>query len=179
MPHGKALVAKELGAWTGADGYYHEDGIFEQDDDEEGEEKEETDVYKAGAETMGSGRESLLPPRQQQSQQQQQQQTYRRYLALDSHALSMNNRDVNHHPTYLRAMLAVMVAVAKATGRILILPAVFHDAFYVYAWNHLDLKSVRACSHFFFPSISVSSRSQRKSCRSQLSLLSILQAFRS
>ena len=178
MPHGKALVAKELGAWTGADGYYHEDGIFEQDDDEEGEEKEETDVYKAGAETMGSGRESLLPPRQQQSQQQQQQ-TYRRYLALDSHALSMNNRDVNHHPTYLRAMLAVMVAVAKATGRILILPAVFHDAFYVYAWNHLDLKSVRACSHFFFPSISVSSRSQRKSCRSQLSLLSILQAFRS
>lgn len=169
MPHGKALVAKELGAWTGADGYYHEDGVFEQND-EEGEEKEETDGYKAGPETMGGGREALLPPQRQQSQQSPPQ-GYRRYLALDSHALSMNHRDVNHHPTYLRAMLAVMVAVAKATGRILILPAVFHDAFYVYAWNHLDLKSVSASAPSSPPRLFAKSRRFQKGYGRQLGLL--------
>lgn len=171
VPHGKALVAKELGAWTGADGYYHEDGVFEQND-EEGEEKEETDVSKAGTETKRGGREALLPPQRQHSQQQQQQQeSYRRYLALDGHALSMNHRDVNHHPTYLRAMLAVMVAVAKATGRILILPAVFHDAFYVYAWNHLDLKSVSASAPSSPPCLFAKSRRFQKGYGRQLGLL--------
>jgi len=130
VPHGKAIVAKELGAWTGAEGYYHEDGAFE-----EGE--------RGAQETSTEAKEGL---REQSQQQQQPSPRRRRYLALDSHALSMNNRDVNHHPTYLRAVLAFLVAVAKATGRVLILPAVFHDAFYVYAWNHLDLKSVSACA---------------------------------
>ena len=52
----------------------------------------------------------------------------RRYLAFDGHAISMNSKDVNHQPHYLRAVLGLLLAVAAFTGRILILPAIFHDS---------------------------------------------------
>ena len=107
VPHGKALVAKELMAWTGSDLYYHDGGM--------------PNVIHFRGRTER-----------------------RRYLAYDGHALSMNVRDVCHQPHYMRAALTFMVSVAKATGRTLILPTFFHDAFYLYAWNHLDLKSVEA-----------------------------------
>jgi len=52
----------------------------------------------------------------------------RRYLTFDGHAISMNSKDVNHQPHYLRAVLGLLVAVAAFTRRILILPAIFHDS---------------------------------------------------
>jgi hypothetical protein len=147
VPHGKALVAKELGAWAGADNYYHdhdEQDFYHDHDEEEESEADEKEDQGNGAVNASHWQQPSRPPQRQPQRHEPHPHFRRRYLALDHHALSMNSRDVNHQPPYLRAILSLLVGVAKATGRTLILPAVFHDAFYVFAWNHLDLKSVSA-----------------------------------
>ena len=99
VAHGKALVAKELMAFTGTNNYYH-------DHAGPGDLLLPGDLLPGHRQGGGGvGR----PPH-----------ALRRYLAFDGHALTMNSRDVNHQPHYLKASLTLLVAVALATDRILV-----------------------------------------------------------
>lgn len=111
VPNGKSLVAKELMVWSGREGYYHDD------DEADDEEEPENDDRLTGC---GEGGENGDDDEDHE----------RMYVAFDGHAITMNDKDINHQPHYLRCMLTLLVAVAAGTGRTLILPTIFHDAFY-------------------------------------------------
>lgn len=68
-----------------------------------------------------------------------------KYLALDGRALmalSISEREGYHNVRWLKAHVAVLVAFAKATGRILILPRIIADYHIFFLWTFLDLQSL-------------------------------------
>jgi Nucleotide-diphospho-sugar transferase len=110
-PHGKKMLAKEMGAWYGFRGPAGEAGYY---------------ARKGHA---------------------------RRYLVMDGHILNGYSMVMNwefqntesaiyHNPENLKWTIAVLVALARRTGRILILPPVAKDAALHFLWTMLDLKSV-------------------------------------
>ena len=102
-PHGKKMVAKELGVWHGHQrvpgaGYYDRIG------------------HRA-----------------------------RRYLLLDGRVLgglSLCTAEFYHQGQVVRGTIAALAALAKHTGRILVLPRVIVDYHTYFVWTHLDLKSL-------------------------------------
>jgi hypothetical protein len=110
-PHGKKMVAKEIGAWYGFRGPTGDAGYY---------------ARKGKA---------------------------RRYLMMDGHILNgysvvMNwefnggKSGIYHDARSLKWTLAVLVALARRTGRILIVPPVAKDMAMHFLWTMLDLKSV-------------------------------------
>jgi Nucleotide-diphospho-sugar transferase len=110
-PHGKKMVAKEMGAWYGFQGPVGEAGYY--------------------------ARKGIS----------------RRFIMMDGHILNgystvmnwefINNESgIYHDLASLKWTIAVLVALARRTGRILVLPPVARDSAVHFLWTMLDLKSI-------------------------------------
>ncbi|CAB9496882.1 expressed unknown protein [Seminavis robusta] len=117
-PHGKKMLAKEMGAWYGFNG---DDGLIITTEQAAGY------YHREGA--------------------------ARRYILLDGHILNGYSTVMNwefqgdeaglyHCIENLRWTVAALVALARRTGRILILPPVAKDRGVHFLWTALDLQSV-------------------------------------
>ena len=68
-----------------------------------------------------------------------------KYIALDGHALnaiSICEKEGYHSANYIKVRLAVLVGLARAFDRILILPKIIADYYLFYSWTFLDLQSL-------------------------------------
>mmetsp|Transcript_8447 Transcript_8447/g.12901 ORF Transcript_8447/g.12901 Transcript_8447/m.12901 type:complete len:728 (+) Transcript_8447:76-2259(+) len=75
-----------------------------------------------------------------------------KFLALDGHplgnAISISEIFGYHNPRHLKARLAFLITIAKATGRILILPKIIADYHLYFTWPFLDLSSLQGLCDF-------------------------------
>lgn len=74
-----------------------------------------------------------------------------RYVALDGRplmALSIDERDGYHNARWIKAHIAVLVAIARATQRVAILPKIIADYHVHFAWPFLDLQSLQGICDF-------------------------------
>lgn len=104
-PHGKKMVAKELGAYTG---------------------------FVGTPEATGGGYYKRTGAR-------------RRYLMMDGRVLggySSVQRNVYHDYLQLQWHIAVLVALARRTDRIFVLPRIASDYHVLFLWANLDMQSL-------------------------------------
>jgi len=129
-PNGKKMIAKELGAWYG----YQSPSSM--------------DVSAVGNDHTANP--ELAGYYQRTGPQ------YRRYLMLDGRAwmgYDFNERvgpDIGfyHNNQVFTWTVALLVAVARQTSRILILPKVFHDRLGNFVWTGLDLETLEGIVEF-------------------------------
>ena len=118
-PHGKKMLAKEIGAWYG-----YRRGNSSTVDDSDGQ----AGYYHRRA-------------------------PHRRYLWMDGHVLNGYSTEMNwefdaqesglyHNLDNLKWTMAALLALARRTGRIFILPKLMQGRGIHFLWNHLDLQSV-------------------------------------
>ena len=128
-PHGKKMLAKEMGAWYGyRRGSPNNDG---------GGVEESSSTSQAG----------------QAGYYHRQGVNNRRYLWMDGHLLNGYSDIMNfefdpheaglyHNTDNLKWTMAALLALARRTGRIFILPRMLQGRGIHFLWNHLDLESV-------------------------------------
>lgn len=129
MPHGKKMIAKELGAYYGFKTTHP--GIHKNDSDS-------TTPFSdrpSGADNAGYYERSG--------------EIYRKYLWLDgelrSNFYSIAHQDRYHDKSVLRWNMAILIAIARKTNRILVLPQIFDadmDAGTYFLWTMMDYSKV-------------------------------------
>ena len=127
-PNGKKILAKELGAWYG----YRSSISPQTNRTAASVDKEEAGYYTR------TGRQN------------------RRYIMLDGKAWMShdtleavdNTWGFYHASDSLEMTITLLVAIARQTNRILILPKIFHDRGAIFLWLGLDLQSLEGVVEF-------------------------------
>ena len=123
-PHGKKMLAKEMGAWYG----YRRGSTTREESSTEDKDEQAGYYHRQGVKN-------------------------RRYLWMDGHLLNgysdvmnfefdPNEAGLYHNTDNLKWTMAALLALARRTGRIFILPRMLQGRGIHFLWNHLDLESV-------------------------------------
>lgn len=127
-PNGKKMVAKELGAWYGFQSTFPRPTTTTT-----------TAVAAVEAEQDQAGYYHRTGTQN------------RRYLMLDGQAWmgwDFNSPNVYHRNHILQFTITTLVAIARQTDRIFILPKAFHDRLGNFLWTALDLQSLEGVVEF-------------------------------
>jgi hypothetical protein len=124
MPHGKKMIAKELGAYHGFK--THPGSIHKNDD---------SNSVSSGGDSAGY--------------YERRGESYRKYLWLDgelrSNFYSVAHQNRYHDKVVLRWTMAILIAIARRTNRIFVLPQIFDadmDAGTYFSWTYMDYSKV-------------------------------------
>ena len=129
MPHGKKMIAKELGAYHGFKTHPGSSSIHNKNDDDSNSSVSSGDDSAGYYERSGE--------------------SYRKYLWLDgelrSNFYSIAHQNRYHDKVVLRWTLAILIAIARKTNRIFVLPQIFDadmDAGTYFSWTYMDYSKV-------------------------------------
>jgi hypothetical protein len=128
MPHGKKMIAKELGAYYGFK--THPGSIHNKNDNDS------NNSVPSGADDSAGYYERSG-------------ESYRKYLWLDgelrSNFYSIAHQNRYHDKVVLRWTMAILIAIARKTNRIFVLPQIFDadmDAGTYFSWTYMDYSKV-------------------------------------